>query len=224
MKKKLYTRIKQYGWIMGGMIIVILAISIIEIAGSYAYNQHRVEQENLLKAQLVSCEVIENEMSAGAENTFEIKQGEETRKRVQFKNTGETPVFVRVSFVETWTGEEGEWIEYNHTYAVPNWTDSWKTLWQIQSDGWYYYNQILGAGETTEEILSSVSFLPELPQKYADGRYQLVFTMEVVQCSNEPKVNEDALEKVFAQKEVKIDMSMEHGVVISGNVTWSKEK
>ena len=209
MKKKSKSKMKRYGRIISAWMIALVTATGAGV--TYAYNQHSTEQMNLLKAYSVSGEVIENGNSVTENERFTVVPGTETEKRVQFKNTGTASVFVRVSFGETWTDMNGEWLAGSNTYAVPQWTSEWEEEWQLRNDSWYYYNQILKANTSTAEVLSSVGFPLDLPQVYANGKYQLFFTMEIVQYSNETAVNDAALQTVFGRG----------ATVTEGVVTWN---
>ena len=194
--KELCSQIKDKNWKLG--ILIITWIIVMGIGATYAYNQHHVKQENLLKASLVSGEIEENDNSVEESQGFELRPGE-VEKRVRFKNTGEKAVFIRVSFGETWLGKADELLVLDDTYVTLHWSDAWNDEWQLGDDGWYYYKRILKSKETTAEVLSSVEFASSsnMPAIYQNAIYQLFFTMEVVQYSEEEDVNNDALQKVF---------------------------
>ena len=194
------------------VIILGLVLTLGILGGTYAYSVHQTEADNLLTAHTVSGEVIENGASVGEEEDFTLTPGEEVTKEVAFKNTGNAPAFVRVAYAETWMDTSGALLVHDPTYALPNWTSEWSTEWSDGGDGWYYYNKVLNANTSTDMVLSSVEFLdtPALPDEYANGQYQLTFVMEVVQCSDDEDVNDDALTQTFGRT----------ASVTSGNVTW----
>ena len=197
-------------WRIGFLIIASLIV--MGSRATYAYNQHHVGQENFLKASLVAGEIEENGEAVDEENGFELREGI-TKKRVCFKNTGERAVFVRVAFGETFLARGDEMLPLEDTYVTLNWTDEWSEEWQLAEDGWYYYKQILKSKEATAEVLSSVEIAPfkDMPVAYQHATYQLAFTMEVVQYSEEVAVNDDALKKAFNRT----------ATVINDVVTWN---
>ena len=77
--------------------------------------------------------------------------------------------------------------------------------WEPGEDGWYYYKKVLPAGSTTENFMESVDFskintLEEaLKSTYTNAEYEIHFQAEVVQASDEWKVSEDAVAKLFEQ-------------------------
>ena len=193
-------------------IILGLVLTLGILGGTYAYSVHQTEADNLLTAHSVSGEVIENGTSVGDDKDFTLTPGTDVPKEVAFKNTGNAPVFVRVAYAQTWMDTTGALLVHNDGYATPKWTTEWTSEWSDGGDGWYYYNKVLSAGTTTADVLSSVEFLdaPPLPDEYANGQYQLTFVMEVVQCSDDEDVNEDALTQTFGRT----------ASVTNGNVTW----
>ena len=78
------------------------------------------------------------------------EQMEENDKHITIENTGDTNVLVRVAV-------------FAADYAKTEETDSWKQ----GEDGWWYYNQILAPGKTTEELVVTVT-AEELPEGDAE--------------------------------------------------------
>jgi len=209
--KKLRWQIKRNHLVLGAIIAMLLMIGGTGV--TYAYNQHNTRLDNLLKASSVAGEIIENGSTVGEDNQLVLTPNGETEKRVCFKNIGEADTFVRVTFSEAWIGSGGEWLINNAAYTTLNWSDEWKQEWQLKDDGWYYYKKILPSKATTKEVLSSVGFasFDELPPEYRRGTYQLFFTMEVLQYSEEEAVNVEALEKAFGRT----------ATVTKGEVAWN---
>jgi hypothetical protein len=221
MKEKIRLKIKNKGLKARTILVASLVLTITVLGATYAYTTHENELTNLLKAHTVAGEVIEGG-SVGEEKEFTLTPGGNVEKKVQFKNTGTAAVFLRVAYAEMWTDKDGKLLLHDPSYATPNWTGDWTSDWSDGGDGWYYYNKILKAGDTTAEVLSSVSFLNAsgLPTDYAEGDYQLTFAMEMVQCSDEKLVNDDALSKTFG-KEATAVLVIEKGTVTGGTVSWN---
>ena len=94
--------------------------------------------------------------------------------------------------------------------ALPAWKDTGK--WSLDTkEGWLYYNEVLKTGDSTRLIVERVDFLgtgenPEVPlealvdgEKYRNAAYEIHFTIEVVQASDEKAVSVDAVKKLFKQ-------------------------
>ena len=139
-------------------------------------------------------------------------------KKVSFTNNGEADVFLRVACTETWilesNGEGEDIILPNQAIAkdgqsVPVAEPVWRGItdgsWTLGSDGWYYYNKILPGSKSGEKnrntglLVDNVEFnLDEIEdERYQKAKYQLHFTMEVVQASDDTEVSEAAVEKLF---------------------------
>lgn len=161
-------------------------------------------------------------------------QPEKGVKQVQFKNTGNSSVFLRISFTEYWEKVESDGTEYllsnkvNGTeMATKHWTDYWveksNSQWIDGKDGWYYYTQVLKPGKSTELILDGVTFenVTNDNEEYLNANYRLYFKAEVVQCSdsdemktlNRDPVNKAATSALFGKSPTSIDYE-------TGNITW----
>jgi len=202
---------KERRWVLGVLLIVLVTIGGGGV--TYAYNQHNATQDNRLKAHRVAGEIIEKGMSSSTGQWSPMNLGGETEKKIQFRNNGETAVFVRVSFSETWLSNANEWLETDAAYTTLNWTDAWADEWQLGTDGWYYYKKLLKSNATTAEVLASVEFEASngMLEEYQDAIYQLFFTMEVVQYSKETAVNILALKQAFNRE----------ATVTNDNVIWN---
>lgn len=164
---------------------------------------------------------ITNELNAH-QTDIEVKE-EFTpyeKKKVWFKNTGTSCVFLRVSYVETWkkdglllSNEAGD-----REVAEKLWTPAWgdPNLWEPGDDGWYYYKKVLKAGAETDSVLENVVF-EHLPEEYQNAEYGLYFQAEAVQCSdgsstlNSAEVNRRATRELFGRE----------AMVTGDDVTWT---
>lgn len=139
-------------------------------------------------------------------------------KKVSFTNNGEADVFLRVACTETWILEsngEGEDIILPNqaiaedgqsvSVAEPVWQGITDDSWTLGSDGWYYYKKVLPGSKSGEEnrntglLVDGVKFnLGEIEdERYQKAKYQLHFTMEVVQASDDTAVSKAAVKKLF---------------------------
>ncbi|MCI9502470.1 MAG: hypothetical protein HFG76_10850 [Hungatella sp.] len=146
-------------------------------------------------------------------------------KQVQFKNTGNSSVFLRISFTEYWEKVESdgssEYLLSNKVngteMARKHWTKYWESEWIDGKDGWYYYTKVLKSGKATELILDGVTFenVTNDNQEYLNANYRLYFKAEVVQCSdggntlNSSEVNKDATSRLFGKEATVIGETVE---------------
>ena len=192
------------------------------IQGVYAFVTHKTEMTNTITAQSSSVIITENPASG-----YQIKPGGSQEKEVTFTNTSESAVFIRMSFAATWTDKDGNLLESVPDYAVINLTNAVKTSlqWELKSDGWYYYKQVLAKGKKTAPVMNHVTFASNLPDTYKDGNYTLTFTVEAVQCSDEDAVNTTATTKLFGRagaitNNAKKTIDPTSKAVTGGDVTW----
>ncbi len=146
-------------------------------------------------------------------------------KRTSFKNTSEdADVFLRVSYGESWTTKDGELLPLQFTaadgktyrVATPVWNSEAYKDWEMGDDGWIYYTHVLKAKESTPVLLYKADFLgsegsgwtkatmeadPE-GSKYLSAKYDIHFTMEIVQASDEWQVSKDAVQELFGKGDV----------------------
>lgn len=170
---------------------------------------------------------VTNEMKS---HTTDVKIDENftgwTQKEVSFENTGDSSVFLRISYTEYWDDGEGKFLSNvvdGESVATKAWTEAFKsangeagTEWLDGGDGWYYYKKVLKAGEKTGKILNYVSFHKPIGEEAVDeneaayrlynpNNYHLYFKAEVVQCSdggntlNSEEVNARATNRVFGR-------------------------
>lgn len=149
------------------------------IGTTFAWQQWDLSIKNNLKAHDVAVQI---------EEKFKPEEG---HKQVTFKNTGDSSVFLRVSYAEYWinqeTGVYGLHDDPNWNYGeiptnilsntvngieiakkawVSEWPDSGSgdtSIWFDAKDGWYYYKKVLHTDDPGVKILDGVGFLKKLP-------------------------------------------------------------
>lgn len=84
-------------------------------------------------------------------------------KHITISNTGETECYVRVKVFS------GDQIEIQYSGAV---AENGDQFWTLDSDGYWYYRDIVPVGEATEELLAEIV----IPDEYKDS-----FNVVVVQ-------------------------------------------
>lgn len=194
------------------LIIAASLLASLAIGETLAWSNPSVSVVNELKAHKTEV-TVEEEFEQDEQDPAKYK------KQVSFHNTGDSDVFVRMSYEEYWTYEkDGEKYQISNKindeelakkiFDGGNNTPS-KADWEKKGDGWYYYNKVLPAGETIRDVLKSVEINKELLEKagYKDHnlQYYLYFKVETVQAStslenktlNRDEVNKKATETVF---------------------------
>ncbi len=196
-------------------VLLIAAAMVVGVTGATVI--HQLTMENPIKTPPVEGsipEIITNEA-----------------KQVQFKNDGEADVFLRASYSESWTAEDGT-ILPNETMladgttgrvATPTIAGENKNWIKGKGDGWYYYKKVLPgekSGQPDESrkttfLINNVVFvnLAELPDsRYKDAEYQIHVVMEIVQASDEWPVSQDAVKEMF------------DGIMLTQPTGWSDSK
>ena len=207
---------------------LILVLLLIGAGTTYAFEQRRINKQNILRTHSVEVAIIET-----PDTGFAITPGAPVSKNVKFANTANAAVFLRVSYAEVWRDKDENWLEHKAGYAVPHWTDTGapdsgidSDLWFDGSDGWFYYKKVLPSGGQTEAIMDYVSFEAGLPETYREGCYELLWLAEVVQFSTDETrtqnqtVNEAALAAVFGRTALVSGVQVSDGAVVAAVIGW----
>ena len=89
-------------------------------------------------------------------------------KKVNVKNTGTIPCYVRV-FAQINDSTIGDYVDID--YDMINWT--------IKDDGYYYYNKILNSNELTSPLFTTVSISNDIEQDALNDFDIIVYTESV---------------------------------------------
>ena len=188
--------------------LLFAAAAVIGITGATVI--HKLTLENPIKTPTVTGEIEE--------------KNEGNVKNAVFTNTGEADVFLRVAYAESWTYQSKDANDkpcgasillpnkgvlkssggQSVPIAVPNWAGR-NSDWIDGKDGWWYYKKVLPSGQKTSAFVEEVDFsnvLQAEDERYKTAEYQLHFTMEVVQCSAEREVSQNAIDTVFGSGKV----------------------
>lgn len=113
---------------------------------------------------------VQNQFSAGTVNTdIEETFNGLVKENVFFSNTGTVPVYIRANLHISWVKAGGtvtsaEVPIANVDYQVNGLPGG---NWVIGSDGFYYYKQVLEPGQSTTNLVDSISYDPEkAPEDY----------------------------------------------------------
>ena len=100
--------------------------------------------------------------------------GEQKKKEVWFENDGEQDMLLRFQPQISWKDLKGgglpaqipdDAVTLDYSQVMPGGTN---VQW-VLIDGWYYYNKVFHAGESTEQVLKSVTFSKTLTNDGHDG-------------------------------------------------------
>lgn len=158
----------------GALIAVCLSIA---AYGTVAYFTAQDTAANTITAGNIEIGLLD---SAPAQDDITVMPGTESDKTVQVENIGDHPAYIRVRLDKSIVladGVEGETdpsligLDIN----IENWTEK---------DGYYYYNTVLEAGETTEPLFTKVSFSRDIDDVYQNSNATITAYAAAVQSEN----------------------------------------
>lgn len=126
----------------------VAAVTLATVGSTLAFLVAKTDTiENIFTPSKVSCAVVEDNFTAN--NT--VKSG------VKIENTGNTDAFIRAAIVVTWKDAGGNVYGAKVPVAGTDYTISLNEEdWNfVTSDGCYYYNGSVGAGEFTEDLINT---------------------------------------------------------------------
>lgn len=148
---------------------------------SIAYFTTSAVARNVITAGTIQVDLVEKDAAGNAfQNPVNVVPGAEIEKVVTVENTGSNPCWVRIGVeksVELAEGVSGEAdlslisIDFN--------TDDW-----TEKDGWFYYNNALESGETTEALFTAVTFSKDMGNLYQSSVATVLVKTQVVQAQN----------------------------------------
>ena len=116
---------------------------------------------------------VENTFTPGRVTSIvseEFEQGGTTKTNVKIQNTGNVSAYIRAAIVVTWQEVQGNTLPetptVNDDYTIACNTGANSNQWTVGSDGYYYYNDVVPADESTANLINSCT----REKTYADGR------------------------------------------------------
>lgn len=165
------------------MIALAGLVAVCGVGGTLAYFNQTMEAENAFDTGKFGSTLVEDFKPSEGQNW---EPGATVNKVVEVKNTGDLPVVVRIKMDETWVNKtNGELVKktsttedgaagtnklvniYQESDSDGLWADDDSVVmkaisdsgnWVFQ-DGYYYYKDEVGAGETTGAFLNSVTLI-----------------------------------------------------------------
>ena len=182
----------------------ILALSMVAICmsvvayGTLAYYTASETAENVITSGNVGIELLE---WADADRTIsyeemypdniitDVMPGTDVTKVVEVKNSGDNPVWVRVSvdkqiIMDEQMDEEADTGLMTMDFDTDNWT--------VGNDGYFYYTKPLEAGKTTESLFAAVAFDPAMDNTYQNCKAKVEVKAYAVKTANNGTTVEEA--------------------------------
>lgn len=223
-------------------IAVLLALSVFVAAFglTWAFYSHNMALANPLGTSHSGAAMVEE---FNPDSSF--LPGETVIKKVAFQNTGKMDLFLRVEVPpeEAWykngEAEKGKELEktiYDPDKVIKNWntgvwpendesgTSEWSQVFTVGEKKYRYYKKILPPGESTNEILESITLDPSVSNDrhavdYSDKIYKLTFIAEAIPVEG----NEGSDGSIGLQAGVQGLWSMDVSGT-SGELNWSKSQ
>ena len=167
------------------VIAVITIFASLAAYGTLAYFTYEDTATNVITAGDVKIDLEEwTESEDGSFIPFEdiddVMPGMEVSKIVQVKNTGGQDAWIRISVTKDIIladGVDGEVDLSLVTYDLN--TEYW-----TEKDGYYYYNEVLKAGETTEPLFTVVAFSKDMSNMYQHSKAVVEVNAQATQHKN----------------------------------------
>lgn len=109
-----------------------------------------------------------------------VMPGDVIDKIVSVTNDGDNPIWVRIRLDRSilLAGEAAD-VDFNVLGLDLNDED-----WTEGADGWFYYNEILAPGETTENLFTQVTFPTSLGNAFMNAKVEIDVLAQGVQSQN----------------------------------------
>ena len=164
------------------LVVVIISLVAMGISGTMAYFTADSTATNVITAG--NIDITLEEWAVEDEVPFEdvegVMPGEEITKIVKVRNDGDNPAYIRISVnkVITLAGNTDGTVDTALLHCPIN-TEFW-----IEKDDYYYYKEVLPAGEVTEPLFEKVIFDQAMGNLYQGCKAQIDVYAQAVQVKN----------------------------------------
>lgn len=154
--------------------------------GTLAYFSANETAHNVITTGGVGIELVEwgdLERTTPFESTEGVMPGESVVKVVEVVNDGQAPAWVRIKADMALEHADGTAAEASDVEQII--TIDFDTVKWTLKDGWWHYNEILPAGETTSPLFQHVIFAgPEMGNAYQGCEVTVDVAAQAVQSDN----------------------------------------
>lgn len=114
-----------------------------------------------------------------------FSNGDEVKKDVKFKNTGNIDAYIRVALVPIWRDNDGEGtgLTADGTYLI-DWPYDFNTNWFKGDDGYYYCKTPIKPGEYSPVLVAECSVASGLNEEYSGKSFELQVITSATQAKN----------------------------------------
>ncbi|MDO5540166.1 MAG: BsaA family SipW-dependent biofilm matrix protein [Eubacteriales bacterium] len=160
------------------IMVIILIISAVFLVGTgFAYWERIGNSLNILTMSSYKAEIVEKYRIPS-----HVNPAESVEKSVNVKNSGTVDILVRAGVKKVFGTRNGEeFIEDKNLDGEMIEIKFASKYWQEGKDGWFYYKDILKAGEMTKEpLMDSYRLSEKAGNEYKGKEGHIVVTMESV--------------------------------------------
>ena len=164
------------------LFVSVLALLLLGAAGTAAYFSAESRAENFItsgKVAIALREWADEERTQPFEDVTGVMPGATVTKIAAVENTGSAPAWVRVKLTRRVTGADGEALG-----AEAVGIELGSRGWVDGQDGYYYYDRVLAPGETTEPVLTAVTFAAAMDNSYQGAKASVDVQAFAVQTAN----------------------------------------
>lgn len=166
----------------GKLQLVFLALTVSVILGAgmvLAYWEQKGDSVNILTMSSYKAEIVEKYRIPS-----HVDPAESIKKEVNVKNSGTVDILIRVAVEKMFGTKNGEVFEEDKSLDGEMIEIMFHSkYWQKGKDGWFYYKEILKAGEMTKEpLMDSYRLSEKAGNEYKGKEGHIVVTMESVQA------------------------------------------
>lgn len=149
---KRFLSVKKLLAIISVVTVITLLISNATVAYIYTSTE---AVENYFAIAEVKCDIVE-------------EFSDNVKSNVAVKNTSETDEYIRVKLVINWMSEDTAKVFAHSPVLNTDYSISFgnSDLWKLGVDGYWYYLEPLGKGETTQVLINECKLLREAPNGF----------------------------------------------------------
>lgn len=163
--------------------MIAVCLSIV-IYGTNAYFTSEEKAHNVITSGNIDIDLVEMAKNGDKlvpfENVTGVMPGQEVSKIVTVKNTGGQPAYIRIKLDKAITLADGS--SENVDLGLLSY-DLNKEDWTAK-DGYYYYNNALGAGEETQPLFTTVTFAEKMGNMYQNSTAEINVQAQATQVAN----------------------------------------
>lgn len=175
---------------------VVVAMLAIAASGTLAYFTDAVVAHNVIDMAKVDITLVEQTKDADGnlvawptDGVSNVVPGVSVDKIVSVTNADDSgPAWIRVYVEWSIKDANGKAMKGHFDDGFPMLTFGGlnTTAWTLGEGGYWYYNEPLATGESTEVLFDSVNFDPKMGNEYQNCTAEVIVIAEAVQVKNNP--------------------------------------